>query len=176
MTIGILALQGDFAKHCAMVEKAGGIPLEVRTATDLSVCRGLIIPGGESTSICRQIDERGLREPLKEFGARRPVFGTCAGLIVMSRKVNKFPFKTFGWLDLTIERNAYGRQTDSFVTSVMLGMDSLNQTPYEAFFIRAPRIESVGADVQVFFHVGWRADPGQTGKLPRRFLPSRIER
>lgn len=145
--IGVLALQGAFAKHEATIRKLGEKPLEVRKARDLFECDALIIPGGESTVIFRQLDFIELRNPIQEFGKEKPIFGTCAGLILMSKKVLNDPLVPFGMLDVEVERNAFGRQAESFKTEVEL--ETSPPQDISAIFIRAPRIRSVGPEVKV---------------------------
>lgn len=147
--IGVLALQGAFAKHQAMIEKLGGQVLLVRTPADLQKCDGLIIPGGESTTIYRQMNFINLVEPLVEFAEKKPVFGTCAGLILMSKDlINGSLTEPLGLLDITVERNSYGRQIDSFQVPLDVSLAKTNR-PVAAFFIRAPRIRRCGSDVKV---------------------------
>ena len=114
MRIGVLALQGDFAKHAEVLVSLGIEVQEVRKPQELLRCDGLIIPGGESTVIMRQIDFIGLREPILAFAETKPIFGTCAGLILMSKTIQSSPLKPLQLLDIEIERNAYGRQIESF--------------------------------------------------------------
>ena len=139
-TIGILALQGDFDAHRKAVELAGGRPVEVRTAKDLDACDGLIVPGGESTTMLKLLDIENLTEPLRQFAARKPVFGTCAGAILLAHSVTKPAQPSLNLIDIDVERNAYGRQIDSRITRVQAGDDEL-----EAVFIRAPKILRVGS-------------------------------
>jgi len=145
--IGVLALQGAFAKHVAAIEKLGAEAREVRTPRELYECDALIIPGGESTVIFRQLDFIELRKSVQEFGSTKPLFGTCAGLILMSKKVLNDPLVPFGILDVEVERNAFGRQADSFKTQVELVGKPVKAIP--AIFIRAPRIRAVGDEVKV---------------------------
>lgn len=128
--------------------------IEVRTEIELKQCDGLIIPGGESTTMMRQIDMAGLRHALERFAKNQPVFGTCAGLIMMSQSVKDFNFKPFGWLNVSIERNAYGRQIDSFCAPIPILNDTLkkyasSKGKLDAFFIRAPKITSCDESVNV---------------------------
>ena len=139
-TIGILALQGDFDAHRKAVERAGGRPVEVRTAKDLDACDGLIVPGCESTTMLKLLDIENLTEPLRQFAARKPVFGTCAGAILLAHSVTKPAQPSLNLIDIDVERNAYGRQIDSRITRVQAGDDEL-----EAVFIRAPKILRVGS-------------------------------
>ena len=139
-TAGVLALQGDFEAHLKAVERAGGHAIEVRTITDLDRCDGLIIPGGESTTMLKLLDEEGLTEPLKRFSKHKPVYGSCAGAILLAREVTHPAQPSLGLMDLTVERNAYGRQIDSRITRVQAGANDM-----EAVFIRAPKILRVGS-------------------------------
>lgn len=145
--VGVLALQGAFSKHLAALKKLGVVGQEVRTARDLYECDALIIPGGESTVIFRQLDFIELRGAVKDFGQYKPIFGTCAGLILMSRKVINDPLEPFGMLNVEVERNAFGRQAESFKTDVELLLKPPQTIP--AIFIRAPRIKGVGEGVKV---------------------------
>jgi pyridoxal 5'-phosphate synthase pdxT subunit len=137
MTIGVLALQGNFREHAAMLRGLGADPVEVRKPEELGGLDGLVIPGGESTAIMRLVRLYGLEDAIREF--RRPVFGTCAGMILLDRR-------HLGMLDLEVERNAYGRQVASFEADLELAGDD---RPLRGVFIRAPRVSGVGADVEV---------------------------
>ena len=150
--VGILALQGDFEAHAKALERAGGEPVLVRTEVELKTIDGLVIPGGESTTMLKLIDYMNLREPLLSFARAMPVFGTCAGAILLAKEVENPPQESLGVLDLTVERNAYGRQIDSRVASVKADADFEQRTglgELEAVFIRAPIIRRVGPDVKV---------------------------
>lgn len=149
LIVGVLSLQGDFSKHIEALLSLGVKTKEVRTPEDLKGCDGLIIPGGESTVIMRQLDFIQLTEPLKDFAKDKPVFGTCAGLILMSSEIKDSNLKPLKLLDLTIERNAFGRQADSFEAFVELELEPTRQKLFHAFFIRAPRIRSLGSEIQV---------------------------
>src|SRR5580704_2643240 len=116
--IGILALQGDFEAHSKAVERSGATPRLVRSAADLEGLDGLIIPGGESTTMLKILREENLMEPLREFGRRRPVFGTCAGAILLANEVSSPAQESLGLMDIGVERNAYGRQVDSRIANV----------------------------------------------------------
>ncbi|PJF36809.1 MAG: pyridoxal 5'-phosphate synthase glutaminase subunit PdxT [Candidatus Thermofonsia Clade 1 bacterium] len=145
MNIGVLALQGDFAEHAAMLRQIGANPIEVRKAEQLADLHGLIIPGGESTTISRVARASGLYEPLREFAARKPTWGTCAGAILLAKRVTGQEAH-LGVMDIAVTRNAFGRQIDSFSTELLVeGFER----PLRAVFIRAPIIESVGAGVRV---------------------------
>ena len=149
--IGVLALQGDFAEHIDMLERIGVSARKVRLAEELEQVDGLIIPGGESTTIGKLAEDFGLIEPLREFGQSKPVWGTCAGAILLSKDARrKQPL--LGLMDITVERNAFGRQVDSFEVDLevpaLAEVDPDNK-PFSAVFIRAPLIESLnGDDVQ----------------------------
>lgn len=147
MRIGILALQGDFALHEAVLKDLGVETVLVRKPAQLRDCDGLILPGGESTTFVRLMREGEMWEPLRRFCDERPVFGTCAGLIVLASEVVNQKVETLGVLDISVRRNAYGRQRESFVDAVQLEFDG--REPFEGVFIRAPRIERVGDSVTV---------------------------
>jgi pyridoxal 5'-phosphate synthase pdxT subunit len=148
MKIGVLALQGDFAEHVRMLDAIGVEAAEVRLPVDLEGLSGLILPGGESTTMRRLIDRWGLREPLLEFAATgAPMFGTCAGMIVLSREITGGEEPVVPLLDVTVQRNAFGRQLDSFEAEVAVPV--LGDQPVHAVFIRAPIIERVGPAVDV---------------------------
>lgn len=150
IVVGVLALQGAFAKHAEMLRSLGVSVIEVRTPADLSRCDGLVIPGGESTTMVRQIKFIELEEPLKIFSTHKPIFGTCAGMILISNKIIADSMKPFGFLDISVERNAFGRQVESFVIPLELNLYK-DSSPiiFEGLFIRAPRIREVGPDVEV---------------------------
>jgi 5'-phosphate synthase pdxT subunit len=137
MRIGVLAVQGNFREHAAMLRRLGEEPVEVRKPEQLEGLDGLIIPGGESTAIMRLVRLYGLEDAIREFS--RPVFGTCAGMILLDRN-------HLGVLDLEVARNAYGRQVASFEAD--LDLDGAER-PLRGVFIRAPRVAEVGADVHV---------------------------
>jgi pyridoxal 5'-phosphate synthase pdxT subunit len=163
MKIGVLALQGAFAEHAAMLRGLGHEPVEVRLPRDLEGIEGLIIPGGESTTIGKLAVEWGLMEPLRALAQHKPVWGTCAGAIFLSRDAKRQQ-PLLGLMDITVERNAFGRQVDSFETD--LDVPALAEVtppaaapngdgqqhaapPFHALFIRAPLIASVGEAVEV---------------------------
>jgi 5'-phosphate synthase pdxT subunit len=148
MKIGVLALQGAFAEHVAALRAIGMEAVEVRLPEQLEDVDGLIIPGGESTTMRRLIARWGLREPIMALAAEgKPLFGTCAGMIVLSKQIDGGEEPVLPLLDVTVERNAFGRQLDSFETE--LNVPLLGDTPVHAVFIRAPVIESVGPNVDV---------------------------
>ena len=145
-TVGVLAIQGDFAAHAAALVEAGAQVREVRTAAQLLAVDALVIPGGESTTMLKLIEMEKLTEALARFGASSPVFGTCAGAILMAKGVTNPTQFSFGMMDIDVERNGYGRQLDSRV--VELSGDNLKGPlageTVEAVFIRAPIIRRVG--------------------------------
>ncbi len=150
--VGVLALQGDFEAHSKAVERAGAQPVEVRTAADLESVDGLIIPGGESTTMLKLLHVENLMEPLREFGRRKPIFGTCAGAILLARDVSSPAQESLDLMDIGVERNAYGRQIDSRIASVSPEAEFQSRTApgdIEAVFIRAPIIRRVGDDARV---------------------------
>lgn len=143
--IGVLALQGDYEKHARALERAGAQVAEVRTAEELSAVDGLVIPGGESTTMLRLLDRESLFEPLRKFGAAKPVFGTCAGAILLAKEVENPKQESLGLVDISVRRNAYGRQLDSRVAQ--LETDQFGAL--EAVFIRAPIIREASPAVRV---------------------------
>ena len=155
--VGVLALQGDFDAHAKAVERAGASPVLVRSAADLDGLDGLIIPGGESTTMLKLLREEQLMEPLREFGRRRPIFGTCAGAILLANEVSSPAQESLGLIDIGVERNAYGRQVDSRIANVTPEADFQSRTgpgDMEAVFIRAPIIRRVGSDAKVLVQYG----------------------
>jgi 5'-phosphate synthase pdxT subunit len=151
MTIGVLALQGDFREHIAMLSLLGADAVEVRTADELAAIDGLVIPGGESTTIGRLATMYGLIEPIRaRCRDGMPAFGTCAGMIFLASNTIGLDQPQIGALDATVERNAFGRQVDSFEAD--LEVTGLSE-PIHAVFIRAPWIAKVGADVEVLASV-----------------------
>lgn len=157
MRIGVLALQGDFAKHIEVLRSLGVEVQEVRKPQDLENCQGLIIPGGESTVMLRQLDFIEMRDALLAFARQKPLFGTCAGLILMAKQVQDFHLQSLQLLDIAVERNAFGRQVESFQTFISLEFTSEHSKAFPAFFIRAPRIKKWGKDVQVL--AMWENEP-----------------
>jgi 5'-phosphate synthase pdxT subunit len=143
--IGILAIQGDYAAHAEALAEAGAEPCEVRKPDQLAGLDGLILPGGESTTILKFL-KPGFFEALEQFCGSHPVFGTCAGAILLAREVLNPPQRSLGLLDAVVERNAYGRQIDS---TILTAETELPGGPLEMVFIRAPRIVSTGPGVEV---------------------------
>lgn len=151
-TVGVLALQGDFLEHANMLRRIGVEAREVRTAEHLKGLDGLILPGGESTTFCRLMQDFHLYEPLSAFvRSGTPTWGTCAGMIVLARHASDLPFPTLQAIDIEVDRNAYGRQVDSFEAD--LDVPKLGAEPYHAVFIRAPVVASVGERVEVLASV-----------------------
>jgi pyridoxal 5'-phosphate synthase pdxT subunit len=155
MKIGVLALQGDFAEHIAMLKRLNVETSEVRLPEHLNGLDGLIIPGGESTTIGKLAIAYSLMEPLRQFGQRHAIWGTCAGAILISKDIGRDQ-PLLGLMDIEVQRNAFGRQIDSFETD--LDIPELNQAtgsdaPYHAVFIRAPIIESVRGDAKILASV-----------------------
>ncbi len=147
MKIGILSIQGDFAAHAATLQKLGVQTLEVRTVADLRKSDALILPGGESTTQLQFLQEEGLFDAIRQFAAEgRPIFGTCAGAILLATRVKNPAQPSLALLDMTILRNAYGRQLDS---DVFFGPTTLKKDPLEMVFIRGPIIESLAPDIAV---------------------------
>jgi 5'-phosphate synthase pdxT subunit len=144
--IGVLAIQGNFASHAQALTEAGADPVEVRKPDELAGLDGLILPGGESTTMLRFLNKHRFLEVLKDFCGDHPVFGTCAGAILLARKVLHPPQASLGLLDAIIERNAYGRQIDS---TILTAETTLPGGPLEMVFIRAPRIVETGPEVEV---------------------------
>ena len=148
--IGVLALQGDVAEHLRALEQAGARPLAVRRPADLDEAAGLIIPGGESTTIWKLAEIFGLAGPLrKRVAAGMPVFGSCAGMIILADRLvdPASGQETLGAIDMTVRRNAFGRQVDSFETD--LSVAGLDGGPFRGVFIRAPWAERVGGDAEI---------------------------
>jgi 5'-phosphate synthase pdxT subunit len=173
--VGVLALQGDFQAHERALTRAGAEVVEVRSAADLEGVQGLVIPGGESTTMMKLLEEEKLLDPLREFGRERPIFGTCAGAILLASDVAKspqaslglpqaslglpqaslgLPQASLGLMDMQVERNAYGRQLDSRIARLKPeGMEG----ELEAVFIRAPIIRRVGQGAKVL--ASYQGDP-----------------
>jgi len=144
--IGVLAIQGDYAAHADALSEAGAEPVEVRNVEELDALDGLILPGGESTTILKFLERKNFFDALKDFVGTRPVFGTCAGAILLAREVRHPHQRSLGALDAVVERNAYGRQIDS---TILTEPSSLPGEPLEMVFIRAPRIAETGPSVEV---------------------------
>ena len=158
--IGILSVQGDFAAHAAILHQLGAETVEVRTPAPLAACEGLILPGGESTTQLQFLQEEGLFDAIKNFAKEGgPVLGTCAGAILLATEVKNPAQASLALLDMTILRNAYGRQLAS---DVFFGPSKLKNEPMEMVFIRGPIIERVGPGVDVL--AGYAGKPSLVQK------------
>jgi 5'-phosphate synthase pdxT subunit len=146
-TVGVLALQGDFAEHESILRRLGAATRQVRLASDLNGLDALIIPGGESTTITRLLDAFELTNPVRDFAGHHPVWGTCAGMIVMAKHATDLDRETLKLMDIDVLRNAFGRQVDSFETD--LDVAEIGGAPLRAVFIRAPLIQAVEPNVKV---------------------------
>jgi 5'-phosphate synthase pdxT subunit len=162
MKVGVLALQGDFREHGFVLRELGVEPVEVRTRDQLAEVEALVIPGGESTAIGKLARQHGLVEPIVERArAGMPMLGTCAGMIVMAERVAGFE-PLFGLVDVTVTRNAYGRQVESFEDDVEVrGIDE----PVRGVFIRAPQVDEVGDGVEVLAEYAGKPVVAQQGNL-----------
>ncbi|HYI94198.1 MAG TPA: pyridoxal 5'-phosphate synthase glutaminase subunit PdxT [Bryobacteraceae bacterium] len=152
--IGVLALQGDFEAHGKALARAGAEPVEVRSAEQLRDIQGLVIPGGESTTMLKLLDVTGLKEPLREFAETKPIFGTCAGAILLAKRVTNPAQESLGLMDIEVQRNAYGRQLDSRIVRLQADMQGGD---LEAVFIRAPIIRMVSPNARVI--ASYNGDP-----------------
>lgn len=153
MRIGVLAVQGDFREHLETLRSIGVEGVEVRLPADLDGVAALILPGGESTTMRRLIERWALREPILELARQEvPIFGTCAGMIVLSKRIAGGEEPVIPLLDVTVRRNAFGRQLDSFEGDVSVPI--LGDTPVRGIFIRAPVLEHVGRGVDVLARLG----------------------
>ncbi|MEV6008478.1 pyridoxal 5'-phosphate synthase glutaminase subunit PdxT [Streptomyces sp. NPDC051976] len=172
-TIGVLALQGDVREHLTALAAAGAAARPVRRPEELAEIDGLVIPGGESTTISKLAVLFGLMEPLREaIGGGLPVYGTCAGLIMVADKIldPRSGQETFGGIDMIVRRNAFGRQNESFEAAVEVS--GVEGGPVEGVFIRAPWVESVGAEVEVLAeHGGHIVAVRQANVLATSFHP-----
>jgi len=153
--IGVLAIQGDYERHAAALEESGATASLVRNTADLlrpdgQSLDGLILPGGESTTMLKFLDRGGLFEALRTFAQQKPVFGTCAGAILLAREVRHPAQPSLGILDIAVERNAYGAQRDSAILTLETNLPEWQELgPLEAVFIRAPRIAETGPAVEI---------------------------
>jgi pyridoxal 5'-phosphate synthase pdxT subunit len=154
MRIGVLALQGDFAMHARALQKCGAEVIEIRKPEQLDDIDGLVMPGGESTTLLKLMDAWGFVPALEKFHAGgKPIFGTCAGLILTARDVANPAQFSLGLIDVGVERNAYGRQRESFETAGTAVLDG-RPVPIQMVFIRAPRIRRVGPGVETLARHG----------------------
>lgn len=162
--IGVLALQGSFIEHAKSLEQCGVLPVEVRKPTELSGISGLIIPGGESTTIGRLMTLYGLDTGIRELVAGgTPVWGTCAGLILLAKRVLASSQPVLGLMDITVRRNAFGRQVESF--EVALQIPAIGCAPFRGVFIRAPLIEETGPGVSALATLNGKAVLAQQGQF-----------
>ena len=162
VTIGVLALQGDVDEHMRALERSGARALRVRRADELEQIEGLIIPGGESTTMSKLLTSFGLFEPLAQrIRSGLPVWGTCAGMIMLASSIldGREDQRSFGALDMVVRRNAFGRQLDSYEEDLQIG--GVEGGPFHAVFIRAPWVESLGEGVEVLA----RADNSEDGPI-----------
>ena len=150
-TIGVLALQGAYDIHAKRLAELGATSRLVRTPEELDGLDGLVIPGGESTTFLKHLERAGFYEVLDEFVRTKPTFGTCAGCILLAKDVENPPQRSFGVLDIAVERNAYGRQNDS---AILNAETKLPGGPMEMVFIRAPRISRIGEGIEVLARRG----------------------
>ena len=155
--IGVLELQGGFSLHHDIFHKIGIESFPVRLSSDLDKIDGLVIPGGESTTISLLIDSNNMHDPLLEFGKSNPVLGTCAGLILMAKNNDDNRVNQFGFLDIIVKRNAYGRQIVSSEQNVEFKFGLNNKMELPATFIRAPKIEYVGGNIKILAE--FKGDP-----------------
>jgi 5'-phosphate synthase pdxT subunit len=144
--IGVLAIQGNYASHAQALIEAGASPIEVRKPEQLAGLNGLVLPGGESTTMLKFLEKHSFFEVLREFCRTKPVFGTCAGVILLAREVLNPAQRSMGVLDAVVERNAYGRQVDSVIVTAET---FLAGGPLEMVFIRSPRISQIGPGIEV---------------------------
>jgi len=167
--IGVLAIQGDFDAHVRALERVGARGVAVRREKDLDGLAGLILPGGESTTIAKGLDRLGLYAPIEAFArSGRPVFGTCAGAVLLAREVENHPVRSLGLLDAIAMRNAYGTQVDSFAVEVAEGA----LAGLRCVFIRAPRLRDLGPGVEVLAEVdGWPVLVREGSVLAATFHP-----
>lgn len=157
MKVGVLALQGDFEAHSQRLVRLGAEPVEIRYASQLRGVDGLILPGGESSTNIILLEREGLWDELLDFSRKKPILGTCAGAILLARQVSNPSQRSLAAVDISIERNAYGRQVDSSIRTIEPEPEFAERTasgPLEAVFIRAPIIRSVGPQVNLLLRDG----------------------
>jgi 5'-phosphate synthase pdxT subunit len=148
--VGVLAIQGDYEAHATALEESGALPSLIKTPEALNGLDGLIMPGGESTTMLKFLDRGGFFDALKSFAAEKPVFGTCAGAILLASEVLHPAQRSLGILDMTVERNAYGDQRDSAILTLDTTLPEWQEMgPLETVFIRAPRIVYTGPEVEI---------------------------
>lgn len=162
LTVGVLAVQGAFAEHCAALRRAGALPREIRSSCELDGIDAIILPGGESTAQGRLMRELGLFEPVAAMiGGGLPVFGTCAGMILLAKNIENDVRRHFVAMDITVRRNGYGRQLASFVTRGRFA----RHDGVEMVFIRAPYITAAGPDVEILAEIDGRAVAAREGNM-----------
>jgi 5'-phosphate synthase pdxT subunit len=163
MKIGVLALQGDFVEHRVILERLGVEAPEIRLPAQLDDLDGLIIPGGESTTIGKLATTFNILKPLRKFGQSKPIWGTCAGAIFLSKDAQRDQ-PLLGLMNITVARNAFGRQVDSFETELSISVLEEPERPFRVVFIRAPLIASVGKNVQVLARLAM-SDEDEQGQV-----------
>ena len=164
MRIGVLALQGAFIEHIKMFSALNTEAIPVRLPSELDGLDALVIPGGESTSISKLLYDYELMAPIRKLAEKGlPLLGTCAGMILLAKKVDGLDFEPIGVLDIEVKRNAYGRQSDSFETE--LAMPVLGNEPFHGIFIRAPMVERANSDVEILCQQDGRAVAVKQGKI-----------
>ncbi len=172
-TIGVLALQGAVREHLQMIEACGARGVALKYPAELHLCDGLIIPGGESTTIGKLMVACGFLEEVRTLGGKGvPMYGTCAGLIIMAQRITEGDQPLLGLMDITARRNAFGRQVESFETDLLIEEIAENPTPFRAVFIRAPWIDEAGPGVKVMGEFGGKAVMArEDGMLVSAFHP-----
>jgi 5'-phosphate synthase pdxT subunit len=146
--IGVLAIQGDFEKHVRTIEKLAHKAIEVRTTTELHKTDGLIIPGGESTTFLKLINQSDLKDELIKYAQLHPIMGTCAGLILLAKDVDLLSEYSLNLIDIQVERNAYGRQRESFIDTISISLNGTS-SHFTGVFIRAPKITKYSENIRV---------------------------
>lgn len=149
--IGVLALQGDFSMHQKMLKRLDVKVLSIRTPEELESCDGLIIPGGESTTLIKLMKRNNLFDSIRIFNQTRPIYGTCAGCIVLAKHLSNYQMDTLNLIDITVERNAYGRQVDSFDDKISIPLFK-DKPEFSGVFIRAPQILSSNGSTEILAH------------------------
>ena len=164
MKIGVLALQGAFREHCLMLEACGATAIEVRKPEQLAEIDGLVLPGGESTTMGKLMVEWGLDEAIRAKAAEgMAIYGTCAGMIMLAKEIEGSDQPRLGLMDTTAVRNAFGRQRESFEADLVAA--KISAEPIKAVFIRAPYLKSVGPEVEVLASVGEKVVIARQGKM-----------
>ena len=168
-SVGVLALQGDVEKHAQRLSACGARAVMVRLPRDLAGLAGIVLPGGESTTMSRLLRTSGLMEPLAEFMQAKPVLATCAGMILLAKEVDQLPYASFGLMDIAVARNAWGRQVFSFQEEILwrpaAGNGSKGPAAFKAIFIRAPRVVRMGPEVELLAELRGEPVAVRQGKL-----------